>query len=306
MPARKEDIRPPEETSKNSESICNIKSAISPSWWSPGYLSLLFSLMISAFLVSFYFYKIIPYVFLPADIVMWAETNFVGDIIKLRIGAPFYTDPADSNSLVYTPAAPLLTYAISWVIGKSTSIIAWRMIQLSFVFCSSVLATACFRILTRLAYPDYRSPFIKTWLVFSFFGFLLAATAPRTNPFAYCLHPDALALLISTISFLTMLHYLKRPSLSRIIFMAVCPALGYMVKQSQISWLMGMFIFLLLNNPKDIKRLILFITIAAALIGAAIGICYLLWGDNFIFWTFRIMVVPAEQLLSQARASIFL
>jgi hypothetical protein len=58
--------------------------------WSLSYFSLLFCTIISAVLVLFYLYIIKPYVFIPADILSWAETNFVGDIIKLFIDAPVY------------------------------------------------------------------------------------------------------------------------------------------------------------------------------------------------------------------------
>jgi len=257
--------------------------------WSPGYLSLFFCLLLSVFLVSFYFYHIKPYVFLPADILMWAETNFVGDIIKIRIGAPIYTDPIDSNAGIYAPASPLLTYAISWIIGRPTSIITWRVIQLGFVFFAALIATVCCRILHRLAYPHYQTPFRKTWLVFAFLALFLSATAPRTSGFVHCLHADALALLVSMISFWTMLHYLKRPSWGRMVLMAVCPALGYLTKQFLISWFAVMFVVLLLDNPKNIRRLFLFIGTGGVFLGIAIGVCYLLWGDSFIFWTFKIM-----------------
>jgi len=118
-----------------------------PSIWSLNYFSLLFCTVISVVLVLFYLYIIKPYVFLPADILSFAETNFVGDIIKLRIGEPIYTVPEDNNSLLYTPGAQILTYAISWLIGQKTSIVVWRIIQLFFVTCAALLATFCCRIL---------------------------------------------------------------------------------------------------------------------------------------------------------------
>src|SRR5262249_1700220 len=155
-------------------------------------------------LVLYYFVYIKAFVTLPADILMWAETNFVGDLIKLRVGAPIYTPPGDNNSLIYTPGAPLLTYVISWLVGKPDSIIAWRVIQLGFIFCSALIATSCARKLSDLAFPDIRTPFPRTWSAFSFLALFLAATAPDTNKFAHCLHTDSLALLVSVGGFWTM------------------------------------------------------------------------------------------------------
>ena len=114
----------------------------SPSIVSPGYLALALCLGLSGFLVVFYLYLIQSFVRLPADILMYSDSSFVGDIIKLRTGIPIYTPPQDNNSLVYTPAAPIVTYAIAWLIGMPTSIVAWRLIQLGFVLCAAVVAAA--------------------------------------------------------------------------------------------------------------------------------------------------------------------
>ena len=259
------------------------------SLWSAGYFALLLCLGLSAALVLYYLVFIKAFVFLPADILMWAETNFVSDILKLRLGVPIYTPPQDSNSLIYTPGAPLLTYAISWLIGKPTSIIAWRVIQLVFASFAAVIATVCCRLLRKQAYPDDRITFPKTWLAVTFFAMFLAATAPNTNRFVHSLHTDALALLLSMLTFLTMLLYLRAPSTGRLILMAVCPAIGYLTKQFLVGWLAVMFIFLLLQGPRQIKRLALFIGLAAGFLAIAIGSCYLIWGDNYIFWTFEVM-----------------
>ena len=257
--------------------------------WSLGYFSLLFCTGLSVVLVLFYFYIIKPYVLLPADILMWEETDFVGNIIKIRNCLPLYTPPEDSNSLIYTPGAPLLTYLIAWILGKTTSIAALRMIQLGYVTCAAIIATSCLRPLHNISFPDHQTPFPRTWTVFSFLVFLLAATAPRVNAFSHCLHLDALALLVSMFCFWTMVRYLKSQGWGNLMLMAVCPALGYMVKQFLISWAAVMFVFLLLLHPRQIKRLVVFTLVATIFIAVAIGSCYLLWGDNFIFWTFSIM-----------------
>jgi hypothetical protein len=272
-----------------SQEADKFDSAFLPSVWSPGYFSLLVCFLISIGLVLFYLYQIMPYVSLPADILIWAESNFVGDIIKIRIGAPLYTNPADSNSGIYSFAAPLITYGVSWVIGKPTSIATWRLIQLGFAGGTALIGTACSRMLYNLANGNHRTPFPKTWTAMTFFAMFLAATAPKANSFAHCLHAEAMALLISTFSFWTILYYLKSHSWKRMILMAVCPALGFLTKQVLLSWSAVMFVFLLLHSPKDIKRLVFFMASVITFFGIAVGLCYLLWGDNFIFWAFKVM-----------------
>jgi hypothetical protein len=262
------------------------------------YLSLLACLGLSLVLVFYYFVLLKPIITLPADLLMWEETNFVGDIIKLRIGAPLYTTPGDSNSLIYTPLTPLLTYAISWLINLPTSITAWRLIQLGFVVCAALLATSCSQTLRSLAAPDHRVEFPKTSIALAFLVLFLAATAPQTNSFVACLHVDALALLISVLSFWSMLRYLRAPSWQGVTLMALLPAIGYLTKQFLISWAVVMFVFLLLHNYRDIKRLGLFCVLTATCIAFAIGGCYLLWGDPFIFWTFTLMGGRGQIVLS--------
>jgi hypothetical protein len=253
------------------------------------YFSLVLSGLMSAALVAFYFYSILPYVFLRADILTWAETNFVGDIIKLRIGEPIYTPPEDSNSLVYTPGSVLLTYFISWAIGNSSSIVLWRFIQIGFVASGALVATVCCRILYSLAYPDQRIRFSKTWTVLTFLAMFLVLTAPRVNSFSYTLQTDALALLVSMLNLLMMLFYLRSPNWKRVMLMAVCPAIGYMVKQNMVAWAGVMFIFLLLHDPRGVKQLVLYAIVAGLSIGIAMGVFYLVWGDSFVFWTFEVM-----------------
>lgn len=259
------------------------------SLFSVQYFSLLGCLGLFIALVFSYFLLTRPLITLPADILMWEESNFVGDIIKLRIGAPMYTSPADSNSFIYTPLAPLLTYAISWLISLPNSIVAWRLIQLGYVVCAVLIAAMCTRTLRDLADPEHKIEHSKTWLAFTFLTLFLVATSPQVNRFVSSLHVDALALLVSMISFWTMLRYLKAPSRLGVVLMAVCPALGYLTKQFLISWAVVMFVFLLLHNHRDLKRIALFCVVAAMCFSFAIGGCYLLWGDPYIFWTFKVM-----------------
>ena len=281
--------------------------AIEFSAGSPGFLALLICSALAVVLVLYYLIYIKVFVTMPADILMWAETNFVGDLIKLRTGSPIYTAPGDNNSLIYTPGAPILTYAISWIIGKSTSIAAWRSIQLGYIFCAALVATMCVRRLSDLAAPDIRIPFSRTWSAFCFLALFLAATAPNINKFAHCLHTDALALLVSICSFWTMIFYLKAPSVKRLLLMAICPAIGYFVKEFLIAWSAVMFIFLFLDNPGNVKRLILFTSAATLFILAVAGGCYLMWGDNYLFWTFKVMGGARKQIgISPAACNISL
>jgi len=220
---------------------------------------------------------------------MFSESNFVGDIIKLRTGTPIYTPPEDNNSLVYTPLSPILTYAIAWLIGLPTSIVGWRIIQLGFVFCAALVGAACCRRLYRLAYAEYQFPFPKTWYAFTVMALFLVGTAPTVNRFVHSLHADALALLISTLSYWALLAYMGSPNWRRLTLMTLFPAVGFLTKQFLVIWAPIMFLVLLTDDPKKLGRLVTFTVITGLFITVAIGGCYWLWGEPFLFWIFEVV-----------------
>jgi len=50
-----------------------------------------------------------------------------------------------------------------------------------------------------------------------------------------------------------------------------------------------MFVFLLLDDPRGYRRLFVFGAAASLFYGLTLAMCYCLWGDNFLFWAFRVM-----------------
>jgi len=264
-------------------------SRMTPRRGALAYLSLLLCSGFAAVLVAFYIYSIFPYLMLPADILMFSESNFVGDIMKLRSGVPIYTPPADNNSLHYTPGAQVLTYAIAWSAGATDSIPTLRIIQVGFAFLAAVVAAVCSRLLFRIAFPGETLPYPRTWFVFSVFVLFLAATAPRTSRFAHCLHADSLAMLVSTFCFLSMLLFSTRETKGRLALIAVLPSVGFMVKQFLLGWIAVYATFLVTDAPKRWGRVVVFIGCAGMTFLLTLGICYALWGDAFWFWVFEVV-----------------
>jgi hypothetical protein len=56
-------------------------------------------------LLAFYLTWVSHHVEYPADILMWAEGDFVNDIIKFRVGYPLYTLQENNDSFHYTRGA---------------------------------------------------------------------------------------------------------------------------------------------------------------------------------------------------------
>src|SRR5437899_2642858 len=63
----------------------------------PGVLGLLVLAVGGVGLVAAYLAAVWPYVRFPADVLIWSESDFVNDIIKLRTGYPLYTSPVNNE-----------------------------------------------------------------------------------------------------------------------------------------------------------------------------------------------------------------
>src|SRR5882724_12558138 len=58
----------------------------------------------------------------PCDLMMWSESPFMTNMMKLVHGIPIYTDPSDLNSYIYTPGLEYLTYAILGPLGLALDV----------------------------------------------------------------------------------------------------------------------------------------------------------------------------------------
>jgi hypothetical protein len=288
----------------------NRSDSTRPGTRSLDYVAFAICLGLAAVLAGYYFYFVIPFIRIRADILMFAESDFVGDIIKMRTGAPIFTPPEDSNSLVYTPLSHVLTYAIAWAAGKATSIPMYRAIQVGFAGVAAMIGVLCSRRLFGMRWPGREFPFSKTFGVLSFLALFLTATAPRVNPYAHMLHADALALVVTAFTFWNLLCYLENPRPWRLILLAACPSIGFLTKQFLLIWAPLICVGLFLDSPRNFRRVITFAFLAAGIYGLTVGLCYLLWGDPFWFWIFevvggqrsRIVLSPSAYSISLVRS----
>ncbi len=242
-------------------------------------------------------YQLANYIMLPVDLLSFAESPFVNDILKLRLGVPIYTSPSDNNSYPYTPGTQILTYFISSAFGKGDVISFYRVVQFSYVTLASIVATSLCDLLARkfLNATEYRHRplWIAAWLPL----FFLLVTEPRFNEYTHSLHNDGLALLISVSAFwLIVKHsFESRPWVLGL--MIVLPSLGFMVKQSLIVWAGIFFIYLLVAYHVSWRQLFYFSFCSMTLVAATIEACYLLWGHPFLFWTFVALGQKSVSLL---------
>lgn len=248
-------------------------------------------------------YQLAYYIMLPVDLLSFAESPFVNDILKLRLGVPIYTVPTDNNSYPYTPGTQILTYLISSAFGNGDSIPFYRAVQISYVILAAIVATSLCDLLAGkfLSAAEYRHRplWIAAWLPF----FFLLATEPRFNEYTHSLHNDGLALLVSVSAFWLIVKHSVSPRPWVLGLMIVLPALGFMVKQSQLAWGGIFFIYLLAAENVSWRQLFYFSFGSASLVAATVGVGYLHWGDPFLFWIF---VATGQKTVSVLRSVLHL
>jgi len=256
----------------------------------PGRLGLILVATTCVLLAAIYFYTVGFLVFYPADILRWSESDFVNDIIKLRTGYPIFSDQRNNESFIYPPGSQLLTYGIAWLMGQPTSLAAYRIIQLFYTLLTAIVAACCVHRIVKIAWPSLLARDQAWWMVIWVPMLFLIATNSLTNPFVHNMHNDAMSQLIAVVGFWLLLLYVDRRDWKILVLMAILPSVGFMVKQSQIIWA-GLYCLHLavFDRPRSIKRLMGFASGAFGGIGVTVGVCYLIWGDPFIYWIFTVL-----------------
>jgi hypothetical protein len=255
--------------------------------------ALLISCGIAIFCIGFFLYTSAPWLRFPADTLSWSETDFMGGVIKLQVGAPYYTPPQDSNSGVYTPVAPWLSVVLLTILHVPVSVPALRTLQLVFVLLATFVAAYNVRVMRRIVAPDLKVSHPLLWTFLGILLLFLAATSPQVNWTVLTLHVDALALLMSMVFWWTLLEFIRKPETKRLLILALMPALGFAVKPFLLSWLPVTAVVLAILPFKQLGRhvrmwLIYMVAASAAAAGMML-LFYIWWGNDFLFWVFQVM-----------------
>ena len=119
----------------------------------------------------------------------------------------------------------------------------------------------------------------------------------------HSLHNDGLALFVSTLAYWLIARSGRTPGWVLLIPMALLPTVGYLVKQSLLIWLVFFSSYLLVATRTAWRQWLVFVLGSTASIVVAIGLCYWLWGDPFIWWTF---IALGSKEVSVLRSAIHL
>jgi hypothetical protein len=261
---------------------------------SPTQLGLIVLTTVSVLSVSIYLYEVSFYVFFPADLLIWSETDYLNDILKFRTGYPIYSPQINNESYTYTPGSQILTYLLASLIGKPTSIPVYRVLQLIYTLFAVVVSVRCCHLLVELS--GWKEPgrggrlWEWIWGVALFSILFLVATNSLTNPFIHNMHNDALAQLISVVAYYLLIKYAKSQDKRVLFLMMLVPAAGFMVKQNLALW--GGFYCVYLAffaRPRSTSHLLLYGLTGFALLCATLLTCFLIWGDHFVYWVLFVL-----------------
>lgn len=248
-------------------------------------------------------YQVSFYLRIPVDLLSFAESPFLTDIIKYREGLPLYTPVADNNSYPYTPGTQILTYTIGAAFGHGTDIPFLRYVQFSYVLLAALVAGLVADGLSQLLIPEVRRGGRGLWIVSCTALLFLVALDPRFNNFVHSLHNDGLAMLISMTAAWLAVSHARGARRWHLVAMAFLPALGFLVKQNQLMWA-GLFaIYLWFEGSTDKRWVILWAVVAGILGVAVMGAAVLVLGENFRYWIFGAL---GDKQVSLARSILHL
>jgi hypothetical protein len=254
----------------------------------PATAGLVFLAATTTLLLAIYFYWVSWYVLFPADFLIWTEGDFVNDILKISSGYPIYTPQVNNDSFFYVPGTQWLTFLLARLVGMGSSIAAFRVIQLIYTAAAALVATLCCRQILRMAWPNLRAANSWLWNAFWYGGAFLIATNSITSPFVHNLHGDALAQLAGLIGYYLLLRYCETRSLSALAGMAVFAPVGFLIRQSLLMW-GGFFAGFLAGWDRRWKRVAGFAIAVGAMAGIALGVCYAVWREPFVYWTIYVL-----------------
>ncbi len=255
----------------------------------PAVTSELLTAGVAVALVGVFGYVVADAVRFHADILLWSESGFLADVLKLSVGYPLYSSPADLTSSIYTPGAPMLSGLLAGLLGRSTDVPTLRMIQVGYVVAAAVVgAWTAGRLLMVEDRPDRRVSLrvAVLWVAV----LVLVGANTITNPFTFLLHNDALSLLVSVVAYACLVGYAGSGHRRWLVAMAVIPAVGFWVKQSLGIWAPFFVVYLLVFDRRLRWPAVAAFTLAAfGGIGAAVGLGWLLWGPNFRYWVVTVL-----------------
>ncbi len=235
-------------------------------------------------------YHVSAQVTFPGDFLIWSESDFVNDIQKLRVGYPFYSEQSNNDSFCYMPGAQVMTWLLATLLGRPDSLTTYRLVQVVWTVLASGLGTLTICRLLQAAGVRFSARERVLWSAIWMPALFLFATNATTNGTTSSLHNDALNQLLTVLAFWLLVEYTVTRNRLALVVLAVVPAAGFLVKQTSLIWAALASGHLVAFDPeRSWRRGTVFGVSAALLVGAAFGLGYALWHDEFVYWNFKVL-----------------
>lgn len=222
----------------------------------------------------------------PLDLLLWSESSFLQDMLKLHQGLCPYQSADDNNSFVYNLGAPLVTWAIASACGGYRSLGFCRWLQIAFSLAACGLAAFSLWQLTRRESEVRRrvTPMAVALGLFTVVGVL----NPVTAPFVDLLHNDALVLLTCAAGLAALASYGQMPRTWWFVLAVPLPALAVLMKQTGYVVWVGLVAGVAIQERR-LKPALGF-ALASGLLIASASAALAVWSHGWwSFWTVRVL-----------------
>ncbi len=201
----------------------------------------------------------------PCDFLLWAESPFMTDMLKLASHRPLPGDPGDLNGFVYAPGLAYLTYAVLAPFGVALDIRWARLVSVAL----GLGAAACAAAITTTVMP--RPPLPAALRHGGVLGVAVAALLVLGNLTGDVPHPDNLHALHVTATMLLCCLALRRGSFACALAAVAVAGLGGLCKQPAALTVVGALVALLGGHAWGAGRALALVGVGLAVAGAALG-----------------------------------
>ena len=234
----------------------------------------------------------------PWDRLVWQETCFQVNLMKLNSHLPVQTAPQDCNSIIYSPGDEYLTYLILRPFGLALDLRWYRVVNTLFCLLAAALGALTVGRFLGAAAPVARKPFFLAatggilWL-------LLSQNFESDMPHADNLH----ALHAALVFFLSYAAVETRRFRFGVLAMVVA-GVGVFTKQTEgASWLGPGLAFLILN-PWGWRRALALLAVGSTVFAISL---YLLWLPQYgKFYTFTLLAHDHLEFFRTGKLALFL
>jgi hypothetical protein len=201
----------------------------------------------------------------PWDLLMWSESPFMTNLLKLHEGRAIFSPPADVNSFVYSPGLEYLTYALLAPFGLLLDVRFCRIVNIAVGFAAAALAAT---VGTRVAAALGAARSGRTFWALAC-GTILVLFRNFT---ADVLHPDNLHMLHAVATLLLSLEAVARRRFPLAVAAVALAGMGVWTKQVEVMAIVGAGVAVLVGGRWRRGHTLAIVASGAAILALALAL----------------------------------